>query len=393
MLLMAGACCRRRLGSAARQALTSAVPRNRRDFSSESKQSASEDGNPAVIFSGIQPTGIPHLGNYLGAMRQWKRLQDKAGDKDKLIFCIVDLHAITMPQDAAGLRNRRRELLAALMAIGLNPKKSTLFYQSSVYQHSELMWILSCTASMGYLTRMTQYKTKLLADNQGGDLDKAIASRLKLGLFSYPVLQAADILVHRATHVPVGDDQRQHLEFARECVTNFNHACGRKVLVSPATITAPSSRIMSLQHPYRKMSKSSSNARSRILITAEPQEIQKRFASAVTDQINKVTYEPLDRPGVANLLEIAAQFGPEGTTPEQVAADLDGLPLSELKDLCTRSVTAELSGVHERYLDLLSRRGGKYLDDIEAEGAEVARNNAEETMRLVRSTIGLGPLI
>ncbi|KAI0816643.1 hypothetical protein GGR55DRAFT_686154 [Xylaria sp. FL0064] len=343
----------------------------------------------AVIFSGIQPTGVPHLGNYLGAMRQWKRLQDMAGDQDKLFFSIVDLHAITMPQDPESLKNRRREMLAALLAIGLDPEKSTLFYQSSVTQHSELMWILSCTASMGYLSRMTQFKSKLLAENKQGILEDAIASRLKLGLFAYPVLQAADILVHRATHVPVGDDQRQHLEFARECVTNFNHTFGRELLVPPETITATYPRVMSLRDPTKKMSKSSSNERTRILITANAKEIKNRITHAQTDMLNMVTYEPKERPGVANLLEIIAQLSPQPKTAADVADELRGAKLGDLKALCTEAVIAELDGIPERYDEILQRQGGKYLEDIAAAGAEVARKNAEETMRLVRSAVGL----
>ncbi|KAI3336569.1 tryptophanyl-tRNA synthetase [Xylariaceae sp. AK1471] len=389
MLPITRTCCRRLPVSATRQFLTSA---QRRKSSSTSSEGGQQQHSHAVIFSGIQPTGIPHLGNYLGAMRQWKRLQDMAGDEDKLIFSIVDLHAITMPQDAEALRNRRRELLAALLAIGLDPKKSTLFYQSSVIQHTELMWILSCTASMGYLSRMTQYKSKLMAENKAGDLNEAMSSRLKLGLFSYPVLQAADILVHRATHVPVGDDQKQHLEFARECVTNFNHTYNQELLVSPETITTPYPRIMSLQNPHQKMSKSSPNERSRILITSSPKEIQKRIMSAVTDSLNAVTYEPENRPGVANLLELLAQCSAEPTTPADVADSLMGAKLGDLKARCAEAVTAELNGIRERYIDLLERQGGKYLDDIEAAGAEVARKNAEETMRLVRSAVGLASL-
>ncbi|KAI1811249.1 hypothetical protein GGS20DRAFT_579233 [Poronia punctata] len=350
----------------------------------------------AVIFSGIQPTGIPHLGNYLGAMRQWKRLQDVAGEDDKLIFSIVDLHAITVPQNAEALRIRRREMLAALLAIGLDPKKSIMFYQSSVKQHAELMWILSCTASMGYLSRMTQYKSKLLATNKAEDLEHAISSRLKLGLFSYPVLQAADILVHRATHVPVGDDQRQHLEFARECVTNFNHTYNEPILVSPETITTVSSRIMDLRKPTSKMSKSSPNERSRILITSPEKEIRQRIAGAVTDSFNGVTYDPVSRPGVANLLEILAQCSRDGgdMSPEETAAALasQGATLGDLKNRAAQAVVDELRGVRERYVALLDRQCGKYIDDIEAEGAEVARGNAEETMRVVRNAVGLGGL-
>ncbi|KAI0476981.1 tryptophanyl-tRNA synthetase [Xylaria cf. heliscus] len=390
MLPIARACCRcRRLPvSATRQLFPSA---RRRGFSSASEPEGSQQGH-AVIFSGIQPTGIPHLGNYLGAMRQWKRLQDAASDKDKLIFSIVDLHAITMPQDAEELRYRRREMLAALLAIGLDPEKSTLFYQSSVKQHTELMWILSCTASMGYLGRMTQYKAKLLADNQASFLEDAISSRLKLGLFSYPVLQAADILVHRATHVPVGHDQRQHLEFARECVTNFNNAYGQELLIQPETITTPSPRVMSLRDPYKKMSKSSPTEKSQILITSTPEEIKQRIMGAVTDSVNMVSYEPQERPGVANLLELIAQCSPELTTPADVVDALMGASLGDLKTLCADVVTAELGGIRERYTELLQRRGGGYLDEVEARGAEVARENAEETMRFVRDAVGLGSL-
>ncbi|KAI0911927.1 tryptophanyl-tRNA synthetase [Ustulina deusta] len=384
MLPITRTCCSRRLPASAVRHLSTSP--HRRGASSAS--SAPQHGH-AVIFSGIQPTGTPHLGNYLGAMRPWKRLQDIAGDGDKLFFSIVDLHAITMPQDPEGLRTRRREMLAALLAIGLDPNKSTLFYQSSVMQHAELMWILSCTASMGYLGRMTQYKSKLQAGNKAGDVNAAIASRLKLGLFSYPVLQAADILVHRATHVPVGEDQRQHLEFTRECVTNFNHTCNKKILVPPETITGASPRVMSLRDPFQKMSKSSPVERSRILITSAPREIRLRIQNAVTDILNTVTYEPEDRPGVANLLEIIAQCSPEPTTPADVADGLMGANLGDLKERCIEVVTAELSGIRERRAELLQRQGGKYLDDIEAAGAEVARRNAEETMRLVRNAVGL----
>ncbi|KAI1129607.1 tryptophanyl-tRNA synthetase [Nemania abortiva] len=389
MLPIARTCCRRLPVSATRHFLT---PAQRRGISDTSGSEANGDSQSshAVIFSGIQPTGTPHLGNYLGAMRQWKRLQDIKGAEDKLFFSIVDLHAITMPQDAEALRHRKREMLAALLAIGLDPKKSTMFYQSSVTQHSELMWILSCTASMGYLGRMTQYKSKLMAKNKPGDMSEAFHSQLKLGLFSYPVLQAADILVHRATHVPVGDDQRQHLEFARECVTNFNHAYKKGLLISPETITTPSPRVMSLQNPYEKMSKSSPNERSRILITATPEEIKKRIMAAVTDSINEVTYEPQARPGVANLLDILAQCSPKKeTTPEDVADSLRGAKLGDLKTACAAAVVSELEGLRERYAELFVRDGGKYLDDVGAAGAEVARRNAEETMRLVRDAVGL----
>ncbi|KAI1074085.1 hypothetical protein F5B20DRAFT_574334 [Whalleya microplaca] len=343
-----------------------------------------------VIFSGIQPTGDPHLGNYLGAMRQWKRLQDARGPDDRLLFSIVDLHAITVPQQAFVLRTQKREMLAALLAIGLDPDRATLFFQSSVPAHTELMWILSCTASMGYLSRMTQWKSKLQMNNKAADFDDAVAARLKLGLFSYPVLQAADILVHRATHVPVGDDQRQHLEFARECATNFNAAFG-ELLVAPKTITAPSPRVMSLTNPEKKMSKSDANHRSRINITAEPDEIRRRIKAAKTDLYNRVTYDPVARPGVSSLLELLTQCGPtEGTPIEELVQEFEGLEIKAMKEKVADSIVSELDGVRDRYNEVLTKKGGKYLMEIEAAGAEVARRNAEDTMRLVREAVGLG---
>ncbi|KAJ8107077.1 hypothetical protein ONZ43_g6848 [Nemania bipapillata] len=264
----------------------------------------------------------------------------------------------------------------------------------------ELMWILSCTASMGYLSRMTQYKSKLMDDNKTGDIEQAMASKLKLGLYSYPVLQAADILVHRATHVPVGEDQKQHLEFARECVTNFNHKYKQKLLVSPETITTTYPRVMSLLNPRSKMSKSAPNSRSRILITAPAEEITRSIMGAVTDGLNEVTYEPDARPGVANLLELIAQCGHHNSsngdddtkpapTPADIADELRGASLADLKARCVAAVTAELAGVRERHDEVLHRDGGRYLNDVEEEGAEVARRNAEETMRLVRDAVGL----
>ncbi|RYP26536.1 hypothetical protein DL767_007987 [Monosporascus sp. MG133] len=358
--------------NAARRLISHSRSRFRPRF--QQKQQRRHNSDAAVIFSGIQPTGVPHLGNYLGALRQWKRLQDDAPEETKLLFSVVDLHAITMPQDGPVLMQRKREMLAALIAIGLDPQKSTLFYQSSVPEHTELMWILSCTASMGYLGRMTQWKSKLQMNNKAQEFDETVAPKLKLGLFSYPVLQAADVLVHRATHVPVGDDQRQHLEFARECATNFN---------------TPSPRVMSLVNPLNKMSKSTPNHRSRILITASPDEIRQRIMGAVTDSLRTVTYEPVARPGVANLLEILSQCSPGNPTPAALASELRGAGLGDLKKQVTAAVTGELAGIRDRYEEVLGSKGGKYLDEIQATCAEKARRRAAETMRIVRDVVGL----
>lgn len=203
-----------------------------------------------VIFSGIQPTGVPHLGNYLGALRQWVRMQNEAPPSTKLLFCVVDLHALTSRQTPDFRRKCKRDMLAAFLAVGLDPARSILFHQSSVPAHSELHWILSCDASMGWLSRMTQWKTKLGEQDMASLLSPTSnpnqKERMKLGLFSYPVLQSADILVHRATHVPVGEDQLQHVEFARNCASQFNHHFGDKkeILPLPEFRVSPAKRVM-----------------------------------------------------------------------------------------------------------------------------------------------------
>lgn len=401
----------------------------RRSASSTTTTTTSaNNASPKVIFSGIQPTGVPHLGNYLGALSQWVALQEEATAASssssngttttpptRLFFSVVDLHAITLPQEAPQLRRWRREMLAALLAVGLDPARSTIFHQSSVPAHAELMWVLSCTASMGYLSRMTQWKSKLSlpddasalpGDDEGGGGGSSGSSKsaaaLKLGLFSYPVLQAADILVHRATHVPVGEDQRQHLEFARECAAGFNHTYGggggrsSTVLVPPETIVSPARRVMSLTDPTKKMSKSDANAASRVLITDSAAEIRKKVMRAVTDsQSGFVSYDTAARPGVSNLLEILAVLEGPGMgggrrTPAEVAGDFAGSqhPLKALKERTAEVVVAELRDVRERYMELLGDSDGKELDEIEALGAEKARASAEATMKLVKEAVG-----
>lgn len=390
-----------------------------RSASTTTTTTSPSDAKPKVIFSGIQPTGVPHLGNYLGALSQWVALQGEAaaaassgpgdGPPTRLLFSVVDLHAITLPQEAAQLRRWRREMLAALLAVGLDPARSTIFHQSSVPQHAELMWVLSCTASMGYLSRMTQWKSKMSLPDDASALDDGrggkSAAALKLGLFSYPVLQAADILVHRATHVPVGEDQRQHLEFARECAAGFNHTYGsggdgggrktRNILIPPETIVSPARRVMSLTDPTKKMSKSDANAASRVLITDSEKDIRKKIMRAVTDsQSGFVSYDPAARPGVSNLLEILAilEEGGQGArrTPDEVARGFEGSqhPLKALKERTADAVVAELRDVRERYVELMGNNDGKALDDLEALGAEKARQSAEATMKLVKDAVG-----
>ncbi|KEY67280.1 hypothetical protein S7711_04533 [Stachybotrys chartarum IBT 7711] len=402
-----------------------ALPGLRRLFSSQAAQ-------PRVVFSGIQPTGIPHLGNYAGALRQWVQLQQQAPDA-KLIYSIVDLHAITMPQDADQLRRWRRETLAALLAVGINPDRCTVFYQSAVSSgalgaHVDFELHCFCRLLVTYdpvegksittiprrmlrhdiLMNMAQQKLNLAPDTAV----KNNQSRLKLGLFSYPVLQAADVLVHRydntiphpaatllvlglvpltleqprATHVPVGDDQRQHLEFARECVTNFNNAYG-PLLVEPQTITPPVHRIMSLTDPKVKMSKSHKSDRSRILITDKPQDIETKIGRALTDSTPGISYDVETRPGYANLLDIMSTFDSQGRSPTQLASEYNQYSPKQFKEAVSYTVAKGLDGVRDRFFELV-QGDGKYLDNVAEEGAHRARKSAEETMCLVREAVG-----
>ncbi|KAM0421748.1 hypothetical protein ACHAPD_000186 [Fusarium lateritium] len=331
--------------------------------------------NPRVIFSGIQPTGVPHLGNYVGALRQWVQLQHTEPDA-KLIYSIVDLHAITMPQPPEQLRRRKREALAALLAIGIDPERATLFYQSS---------------------------SKLNLGEKSTIDDKQAGSRLKLGLFSYPVLQAADILVHRATHVPVGHDQQQHLEFARECVTNFNAAYGNH-LVSPQTLirklsslssptrrsqgVAPVHRVMSLNDPTSKMSKSHKSEKSRILITDSPEDVKAKIGSAKTDSVPGITYNQAERPGISNLLDILSIFDAEGRKGVELAEQYNDISPKQLKEMVTDAVIGGLAGIRDKYLELLNK-GDQYLDSVERIGAQKAQKSADDTMQIVRDSVGL----
>ncbi|KAF2841685.1 tryptophanyl-tRNA synthetase [Patellaria atrata CBS 101060] len=342
-----------------------------------------------VIFSGIQPTGVPHLGNYLGALRQWVQLQDEAAPDTRLLYSLVDLHAITVKQDPEQLRKLRRDMMATLIAVGLDPNRSILFHQSSVPAHSELMWILSCYASMGYLSRMTQWKSKLSLPENASPLDPSTKTKLKLGLFSYPVLQAADILVHQATHVPVGADQAQHLEFSREIAASFNHFHG-DVLVPPDTIISPAKRVMSLTQPTLKMSKSHSNPTSRILLTDSRDTISSKIRSAVTDSTIGVTYDPVERPGVSNLVAIMVHLNEEpGVTCDDLANDMKDFSMKSLKEKVTDCIEKHLEPIRERYLEVINVNEGKVLADAAETGAQKASESATVTMNIVRNAIGL----
>ncbi|KAF2868426.1 tryptophanyl-tRNA synthetase-like protein [Massariosphaeria phaeospora] len=348
-----------------------------------------------VIFSGIQPTGVPHLGNYLGALRQWVKLQDEAAPDTTLLYSIVDLHAITVKQDAKQLAQWRKEMLASLQAVGLRSDRSILFYQSSVPQHAELMWILSCNASMGYLGRMTQWKSKLALPDSASPLDSSPSNKsaLKLGLFSYPVLQAADILLYNTTHVPVGEDQAQHLEFARELAISFNHTHAPQaeapLLVPPTTILSPAKRVMSLSNPAKKMSKSDADVKSRILISDSKEEIRRKLRSALTDSIEGITYDRENRPGVSNLVNLIYYMDESvGASPEMLAQDMQGLSMKALKEKAVETVEDRIRDVRERY-EYYMRLPPSELGELAEGGGQRAQDIAKGTMKRVRTAMGM----
>lgn len=386
---------------------------------------------PKVIFSGIQPTGIPHLGNYLGALRQWVKLQDEAEPNTTLLFSIVDLHAITTQQDASELARWRKEMLASLYAIGLKKEKSIVFYQSAVPQHAELMWLLSCNASMGYLSRMTQWKvrissshyshssfvqalfklcsssvqhvdeisqSKLSLPSDASPLDPSPTNKtaLKLGLFSYPVLQAADILLYNTTHVPVGEDQAQHLEFARELAAGFNHVYAPKskepILIPPQTILSPAKRVMSLTNPTKKMSKSDPDPKSRVLITDSFEEISRKFRTALTDSIEGVSYDHATRPGVSNLVDIIYYMDESKfPSPEAAAQDMNALSMKALKEQAAKTVETGLRDVRGRYKFIMERKNADHILEAYARKAKnQAGGIAWSNMNRIKELMGLG---
>ncbi len=326
-------------------------------------------------FSGIQPTADSfHLGNYLGAVRQWVALQDS----HDAFYCVVDLHAITVPQDPAGLRHRTRVAAAQLFAAGLDPDRCTVFVQSHVPEHTELTWVLGCLTRMGELRRMTQFKDKAA---KGGDTHASV------GLFSYPVLQAADILLYQTEQVPVGEDQRQHLELSRDLAVRFNHTYGRTFTVPAAYILGAVAKITDLQDPAAKMSKSSSSPQGIIDILDEPDAIRRKIARAVTDPGTDVRADEAGKPGVTNLLRIYSALTEEPVPAlEQRYA---GAGYGAFKKDLAEVVVGALGPIRERTEKLLADEGG--LDRLLAHGAARARPVARETMREVSDRVGFLP--
>ena len=318
------------------------------------------------VLSGVQPSGDLHLGNYLGAFRNWVADQR---DHDAF-FCVVDLHAMTLDYDAPGLAAKTLDAARNLLAVGLDPEACTLFVQSHVPEHPRLSWLLECTATFGELRRMTQFKDK------GGEQEG-----VRAGLFTYPVLMAADILLYNADRVPVGDDQRQHLELTRDVAMRFNHRYGDTFVVPDAAVPTVAARVMDLQEPGRKMSKSTGSPLGTVLVLDPPEEIDRKVRKAVTDAETEVRYDPAAKPGVSNLLELLAAAG--GGQPAALAADFANY--GQLKKAVAEALAEMLRPVRERYATLEDGAVAEVL----AAGAAKARGVAGDTLDRAMRAAGL----
>ena len=325
-----------------------------------------------VIFSGIQPTGRKHLGNYIGAIRQYVEGQERG---EPAIFCIVDLHAISVAYDPAELRERVYDTTAILLAAGLDPERCVLFRQSDVREHTELTWLLSSVTAHGDLNRMHQFKEK-----SGRQRELASAA-----LFFYPVLMAADVLAYKATEVPVGDDQRQHVELMREIARRFNERFGETLVVPEHRVPEVGARIMDLQEPERKMSTTGGSGPGTLYVLDEPEAIRKKLGSAVTDSGREIVRGD-EKPGVTNLIEILAAA--RSQTPGEVELDCKPLGYGAFKDTVADEVVKMLTPVRERYAELRPDKAG--LETALAAGAEKARAIAAPTLAEVRERMGFG---
>ena len=327
------------------------------------------------IFSGIQPSGVPHIGNYLGALKNWVTLQDTESSLTP-IYCVVDLHALTTlsghPQQ---LHQLTLESTASLLACGLNPNKSIIFKQSSIHYHTQLAWILSCVTSSGVLGRMTQWKSRQKTHNS-------------LGLFSYPMLMCADILLYRSTHVPVGEDQIQHLELARDTAEVFNKSYSTDFMKIPELILPPEAgvcRVMNLREPLEKMSKSSQSEFSRINLSDIPSAVKSKILRAVTDDESRVSFDPVTRPGVSNLVSIYASYS--NKTVGLVCQEFEGKTTHEFKVALHDLLIDKLHSYQIEYNRIVAERG--YVQEVLQQGKRKAFEIAQENMKRIMELIGL----
>jgi tryptophanyl-tRNA synthetase len=321
------------------------------------------------VLSGVQPSGSLHIGNYLGALANWVRIQYDY----ESIFCIVDLHAITVYQPPDELRAKVRELAALFLACGIDPKHSRVIVQSTVSGHAELAWLLTCVTPMGWLERMTQFKAKAAAQESIGD-----------GLFQYPVLMAADILLYQAAIVPVGEDQMQHLELTRDIAQRFNSAYGETFVMPATKLPAVGARIMGLDDPTAKMSKSATGSGHAVALLDPPERIKKTIMRATTDSNPAVDFETMG-PGVENLLNIYQAFGE--LTNDQMRSEFSGMRYGDLKKRVAEMVVSKLEPIQARYREIMSEPG--YLDRVLREGAEAVTPIAVATVELVKQRMGV----
>ncbi len=324
-----------------------------------------------IILSGIKPTGIPTLGNYIGALRNWRLMQQ---DDKYCYYMVADMHALTVRNDPATLRQETRSMAALLMACGIDPTRSPLFIQSHVPQHAELSWLLGCNTYMGELSRMTQFKDKSAKH----------ADNINAGLFTYPVLMTADILLYGAHQVPVGDDQKQHVELARNIAIRFNNAFGETFVVPEPVMPKFGARIMGLQDPEHKMSKTDSNPNGYISLLDEPAVIMKKFKKAVTDCEPVIAYEE-GRYGCNNLLTIYCAC--TGMSMDEAVKSFEGCGYGKLKVAVADAVIAEIEPVQEEYKRILADEA--YLNSVLEKGAMQARERAQQTLDLAFKRIGL----
>ena len=326
-----------------------------------------------VIFSGIQPSGNLTIGNYLGALKNWVKLQDQYDN----YFCIVDLHAITVRQEPKDLRQKTLEVLALYLAAGIDPEANTIFIQSHVPAHAEAAWVLNCYTYVGELSRMTQYKDKVARH----------PDNVNAGLLTYPVLMAADILLYQTDLVPVGADQKQHLEIARDIAQRFNAAYSPTFKIPEPYIASEGARIMSLQDPAKKMSKSDENENAFIIMLDDPDTVRRKIARAVTDNMGVVKYSD-EQPGIKNLISIYSTIS--GMTPAEIEEKYEGQGYAKFKSDTADVIVGELEPIQKRFKDYMANKD--YLESIYKAGAEKAGKAAYKTLRKMYKKIGFIPV-
>lgn len=332
-------------------------------------------GDKKVLYSGMQATGTLTLGNYLGALKNWVNLSDELDSEYERFYGVMDLHSLTLRQEPSSFRKNARNLYALYVAAGLNPEKNCIYYQSHVSAHAELGWILDCFTYMGELNRMTQFKDKSAKH----------ADNINAGLYTYPVLMAADILLYQTDVVPVGVDQKQHLEICRDIAERFNNIYGDVFTIPEPYIGKAGAKIMSLQEPGRKMSKSDENANATILLLDDTDTIIRKFKRAVTDSESEVRYDEEKKPGISNLIDIYSVV--TGKTREEVEKEFAGKGYGDFKLAVGEAVACELKPLQERYAQLIADKS--YIDARIKENDEKAQYFANKTLRKVQKKVGL----